>query len=247
MPIIATITAAITTHITTTTAMNTTATEFDALAQLRLLQLVSPALPVGAFAFSHGLEYAVHAGWVTDVEQLQDWLHGVLANAIATVDAPLLLRCHRAALAGDMAALADWNDELLAWRETAELHQADVAVGGALVRLLGQLPVPVTLPAAPVSWTCAFAAAAVALAIPARPALLAYLWSFAENQVTAALKLMPLGQSAGQRILLALTAVLPTLAMRAEALGDGDIGGGLPGVALASSWHETQYSRLFRA
>src|SRR5690606_8546337 len=100
-----------------------------------------------AFAFSHGLEYAVHAGWVTDADGLQDWLLGVLEHAIASVDAPLLLRCHQAAAAGDTAALAHWNDELLAWRETAELHQADVAVGGALVRLLGQLPpLPATLP-----------------------------------------------------------------------------------------------------
>lgn len=228
--------------------MNTATTELDALAQLRLLQLVSPALPVGAFAFSHGLEYAVHAGWIADADGLEDWLLGVLEHAIATVDAPLLLRCHRAAAAGDTAALAHWNDELLAWRETAELHQADVAVGGALVRLLGQLPsLRATLPPAPVSWACAFAAAAAALAIPARPALLAYLWSFAENQVTAALKLMPLGQSAGQRILLDAASVMPALAARAEALDETAVGGGLPALALASSWHETQYSRLFRA
>ena len=228
--------------------MGTATTEFDALAQLRLLQLVSPALPVGAFAFSHGLEYAVHAGWVGTAEQLQDWVQGVLTQSIATIDAPLLLRCHRAAIAGDDAALAMWNDELLAWRETAELHQADVAVGGALARLLGQLPaVRANVPAAPVSWTCAFAVAAAALAVPSRPALLAYLWSFAESQVTAALKLMPLGQSAGQRMLLELASAMPALALRAEAMGDEEIGGGAPGVAFASCWHEIQYSRLFRA
>jgi urease accessory protein len=222
--------------------------EFDALAQLRLLQLVSPALPVGAFAFSHGLEYAVQAGWVDDADALQAWLEGVLAGSIAGVDAPLLLRCHRAAAAGDPIALAHWNTELLAWRETAELYLADVAVGGALVRLLGQLPqTRPLLPTGAISWTCAFAAAAVALAIPARSALLAYLWSFAENQVTAALKLMPLGQSAGQRILLEAATAIPALAVRAESIGDDAIGGGAPGLAMASAWHETQYSRLFRA
>ncbi len=218
------------------------------LALIRLLQLVSPALPVGGFAFSHGLEYAVHAGWVRDEETLRQWIGDLLEHSIAAIDLPLLLRCHRASSAGDAEALQRWNDEILAWRETSELHTADVAVGGALVRLLNNLPeLKPLLPRGETSWTCAFASAAVALAVPARPTLIAYLWNVGESQVTAALKLMPFGQSAGQRLLLSLGTKLTTLAERAERLADDGIGASLPGIALASSWHETQYSRLFRS
>jgi urease accessory protein len=218
------------------------------LALIRLLQLVSPALPVGGFAFSHGLEYAVHAGWVKDEATLQQWIVDLLEHSIAAVDLPLLLRCHHAASAEDIGSLQRWNDELLAWRETAELHTADVAVGGALVRLLSNLSaLQPLLPQGETSWSCAFAAAAVALAVPARSTLLAYLWSVSESQVTAALKLMPFGQSGGQRVLLSLGPMLVTMVEHAERLDDDEIGASLPGVALASSWHETQYSRLFRS
>ncbi len=228
------------------TGMSTDA--LNDLALIRLLQLVSPALPVGGFAFSHGLEYAVHAGWVKDEATLQQWIEDLLEHSIAAIDLPLLLRCHRAAIANDREILQRWNDEILAWRETGELHTADVAVGGALVRLLKNLPdLQPLLPHGETSWTCAFASTAAALAVPERSALLAYLWSVSESQVTAALKLMPFGQSAGQRLLLSLGTKLTALAERAEQLDDDDIGASLPGVALASSWHETQYSRLFRS
>lgn len=230
----------------TRTAMTTEGV--NDLALTRLLQLVSPALPVGGFAFSHGLEYAVHAGWVGDEGQLHDWIADLLTHSISRVDLPLLLRCHRAAQADDRLELQRWNLEALAWRETAELHMADVAMGGALVRVMKNLEqLRPCLPDGEVGWVCAFAAAAAALAIPPRPLQLAYLWNLCEGQVTAALKLMPLGQSAGQRILLRLGGALPSLAVEAERIDDEAIGAGLPGVTLASCWHETQYSRLFRS
>jgi len=228
-----------------------TTTDHSALAQLRLLQLVSPALPVGGFAFSHGLEYAVHAGWVTDAQSLRDWVDGVMRQSVAVIDAPLLLRCLQAASARDADALADWNAEILAWRETAELLQADIAMGAALMKLLRSLAgfefTAGMLNAKDISWVGAFAIAAAALRIDTKTSALAYLWNFAENQVTSALKLMPLGQTAGQQILMDIAALIPALVTQAEWLGDEQIGIGAPGVAMASAWHETQYSRLFRS
>lgn len=226
-------------------------TESDALAQLRLLQLVSPALPVGGFAFSHGLEYAVQAGWVKDGETLGEWIEGVMRNSVAVIDVPLLLRAIAAAQQRDADALAKWNAETLAWRETAELHQADVAMGGALAKLLRSLPgyefTSGLLALREISWVTAFAVAAAALQIDPQSAALAYLWNFLENQVTSALKLMSFGQTAGQQILHDLAVTIPPLVNAAQALRDDQLGIGAPAVALASAWHETQYSRLFRS
>lgn len=223
----------------------------DALAQLRLLQLVSPALPVGGFAFSHGLEYAIQAGWVKDGDTLRAWVDGVLRNSVAVIDVPLLLRCINAAQARDADALANWNAEVLAWRETAELHQADVAMGGALAKLLRSLPgyefTSGLLALREISWVTAFAVAASALQINAQSAALAYLWSFLENQITSALKLMSFGQTEGQQVLHVLAAKIPPLVTHALELSDDEIGIGTPAVAMASAWHETQYSRLFRS
>ena len=228
-----------------------TTTDQSALAQLRLLQLVSPALPVGGFAFSHGLEYAVHAGWVSDTQSLRDWIEGVMTQSVAVIDVPLLLRCLQAASARDADVLADCNAEILAWRETGELFQADIAMGAALMKLLRSLNgfefTVGMLNAKDISWVSAFAVAAAALHIDAQRAALAYLWNFAENQVTSALKLMPLGQTAGQQILMDIAAKIPALVEQAKSMGDDQIGIGAPAVAMASAWHETQYSRLFRS
>lgn len=229
----------------------TTTTDFDALAQLRLLQLVSPALPVGGFAFSHGLEYAVHAGWVKDGESLRDWIDGVMRNSVAVIDVPLLLRAQATARARDVDGLVRLNAEILAWRETAELYSADVAMGNALAKLLRSLPeyayTTELLAARETSWVTAFAVAAAALGINPQPAALAYLWNFLENQVTSALKLMAFGQTQGQRVLHDLATTIPALIEQAQARCDDQIGIGAPAVALASAWHETQYSRLFRS
>lgn len=222
--------------------------DLSALQLLRLLQLTSPALPVGGFAFSHGLEAAVAAGWVRTEADLATWLDGVLSEGIAGIDVPLLARCHAAAAAGDTAGLQQWNDEALAWRETSELQLADIAMGGALARLLRGLPdLTVVLPVRDIGWVAAFASAAVALDLEIRPAALAYFWSVAENQITCALKLMPIGQSAGQRLLLQCSNRLPVLATAALARADEAIGSNALAVSFASAWHETQYSRLFRS
>jgi urease accessory protein len=221
----------------------------DPHALLRLCHLVSPALPVGAYAYSQGLEFAVHAGWVTDEASALEWLQGLSRCAVGTLDLPILLRLLRAWRAGHDAQVRDWTAQLIAARETSELRAEDVHLGRALARVLVQLDIPEaarwhrTQPA----FATLFALAAARWQIDAADALRGYLWAWTENQVLAAVKLVPLGQSAGQRLLHRLITLMPAIVERAEALADQDIGVGVVSQAMASSLHESQYTRLFRS
>lgn len=220
------------------------------LALLRLLQLVSPALPVGAYAYSQGMEQAVQLHWISNEAQAADWIEGLLENGLAHLDAPVLWRLHAAWSAGDAERIDYWNRFLYACRESAELQAEDRTLARALTRLLVDLGVDRARPFAQrdaVTFAALFALAAVHWAIPAVQCVQGYLWSWAENQVAAAIKLVPLGQTAGQRILLRLGERIPALAQQAAAIEDEDIGQVLQGQAMASAWHEEQYSRLFRS
>ncbi len=232
--------------------MNTTATHTtdSALARLRLLQLTSPALPVGAYAYSQGLEQAIEAGWVTDAAQLQVWVGGLLSHSVGALDIPVLLRLHAAWSAADPSAVRQWSAWLHACRESAELQAEDRQLGSALARLLIDLGLEEARPwqtDAQVTYATLFALAAARWRIEAHDMALGYLWSWCENQIMAALKLMPLGQTAGQRILSALIEQLPVILQRAATCADADIGQLAPAQAIASARHETQYSRLFRS
>lgn len=217
---------------------------------LRLLQLVSPSLPVGAYAYSQGLEWAVEAGWVTDAESLEGWVEDLLHGSLARLDLPLLARLYRACVDADEAAMAKWSGGLLAARESAELRAEERARGRALANLLADLGL-----ARATAWrahlarcqAAGFACAAVAWDIDRREALAGYAWGWLENQVLAGVKLIPLGQTAGQR---ALQRLAPGLARAVEvglALEDDELGACHPALAIASSLHETQYTRLFRS
>jgi urease accessory protein len=217
----------------------------------RLLQLASPALPVGAYTYSQGLEWAVESGAVRDEATASDWIAGLLESGIGRFEAPLLARL-LAAWRGD-GDPAELNAVYLAGRETAELRAETLQMGHSLVRLLGELA---DFPPAPlaalrsldaVSFPAAWACAAVAWHIADEDALVAYLWSWAENQVMAALKAVPLGQSAGQRILLALGERIAALAASAATLEEAEWCNFAPAFAIACSRHETQYTRLFRS
>jgi urease accessory protein len=221
----------------------------ERLALLRLCHLVSPALPVGAYAYSQGLEYAVHAGWVGDEGSTLEWLQGQSQHALGTLDLPLLLRLHRSWSAADVAGVRCWTAQLLAARETAELRAEDRHLGAALARVLVELNIEDAR-----SWlteqsafATLFALAAVRWHIGEDDALSGYLWSWTENQVLAALKLVPLGQSAGLRLLHRLTDSMPAIVARARELDDAAIGVGVVAPMLASALHESQYSRLFRS
>jgi len=217
---------------------------------LRLLQLASPALPVGAYSYSQGLERAVEDAIVADEASALVWIEDALTFAIGACEAPCMLAAFDAAGRRHRAALATANAFFLATRESAELRAETLQLGHSLVRLLGQLPhrpepLALLLELGEVSYPCVWGVTAQAFALPREQALSAYLWAWAENQVLAAIKLVPLGQSAGQRMLLHLgerIAALPEPAADSRTWTNF-----APGLALASVLHETQYSRLFRS
>jgi urease accessory protein len=214
----------------------------------RLLQLASPALPVGAYSYSQGLEAAVEAGIVRDAASAERWIADVLEFSIERMEAPVFLRLCDAWRAGDAAAAARWNALFLASRESAELRAESAQMGYSLARLLGELGAdggPATWEE--VSFPAAFSYAVARWSIDAHDALIAYLWAWCENQVVAAVKAVPVGQTAGQRMLLALGERIPVLAADAATLDDDSLGNYAPGLALLSARHETQYSRIFRS
>jgi urease accessory protein len=220
---------------------------------VRLLQLASPALPIGAYSYSQGLEWAVEAKEVRDAETAGVWIGDVLELVIAPGEAALLYRLLAAAGERDWSRFATWNAWFRASRETAELRAETEQTGGSLIKLaaeLGRLDAPAlkTLAElAPITLPAAYAVAAGAFAAPVDAAVAGYVWSWLENQVLAAIKLVPLGQVAGQRLLVALGEKIPDVVVAAMTIDDADLSTFAPGLCLASARHETQYSRLFRS
>ena len=213
-----------------------------------LLQLASPVLPVGAYSYSQGLESAIDAGLVHDPASARTWIADGLELVLARYEAPVWLRLHRAFTCGDTASATEWNQELLATRETAELRAESVQMGYSLMQLMRSLsgaddPTPVDTLAYPGAhaWAC------TRWGIDEDAGLIAYLYGWTENQVMAALKTVPLGQTAGQRLLLDLRPLISATAERAKTLGDDELSTQTPMLAILGSQHETQYSRLFRS
>lgn len=216
---------------------------------VRLLQLASPALPVGAYSYSQGLESAVEAGIVHDAASAQEWIADVMALTMEPMEAPVFLRLVDAWRRRDAADAARWNDEHLASRESAELRAETLQMGFSLRNLLRDLDLPAVarLDFEELAYPTAFAFAVAAWRIDAREALAAYLFAWLENQVLAALKCVPLGQTHGQRALLELAAGIAPAVERAASCRDDELGNLAPGLAVLSSRHETQYTRIFRS
>jgi len=216
----------------------------------RLLQLVSPSLPTGAYSYSQGMEWAVEAGWVNDSDSLRDWLRDQLNTSLSYWDLPLLIRLYRASEADDQTALSHWTDTLLAGRETAELRQEERDRGRAFYSLLDKLGMLTpddqrhTIAACQLT---GFALAAQRWGIPLSDTLTGYAWSWLENSALNGVKLIPLGQTAGQALLLELSAEIASCVDTALTLDDDQLGASLPALALASSHHEQQHTRLFRS
>ncbi len=222
-------------------------------ALLHLLQLASPSLPIGGYSYSQGLEAAMEKGLVRDEASAREWLVATLQEVVVRFDAPLLWRLLQAWSICDSDAIDHWTAVALAGRDTAEFRAETVQMGYSLARLTTDLGIAdarrqailSALPEVPLH--CALACAAVALGIPNEAALLGMLFSWAENQVLVCVKSVPLGQVAGQRLLLSLHPALGAAALTATTLEDDNLGNWTPGLSLLSIQHETQYSRLYRS
>jgi urease accessory protein len=221
-----------------------------ALPLLRLMHLVSPSLPIGGFTYSQGIEWAVETGWIRDAEDLEAWMAEQIGSSLTYLDLPLLVRMQAAALERDHTAISAWVDGLLAGRETAELRREESERGRALADLLvawGLEDAAAWRPQLARSQAAGFAFAAAAWQIAPRDAASGYAWSWLENIVLAGIKLVPLGQTRGQQTLARLAALIPSAVASALEVADEEIGTSTPALGIASSAHETQYTRLFRS
>jgi urease accessory protein len=220
------------------------------LSLIRLLHLASPSLPVGGFTYSQGIEWAVEVGWIRTAADLEAWVGDQLATALARVDLPLLVRMQAAARVGEEVAMAYWIDRLIAARESAELRQEEANRGRALADLLIAWGLPEARDWRALlgrSQAAGLAFASAAWGIDPRALIAGYAWSWVENLVLAGVKCVPLGQTQGQQVLARLATLIPPALEVALNLTDDEIGASCVALAIASSAHETQYTRLFRS
>lgn len=219
------------------------------LALTRLLQLVSPSLPVGGYSYSQGIEWAVEAGWIDDQDSLRQWLQGLMQGNFLYLEIPILKRMIDAWRSLDLSALARLNDQLIASRETRELRQEEINRARALTDLLCSLRDDAAEFNAMLrqSQMAGFSFACERWGIDDRAAAQGLLASWLENGVLAGIKIIPLGQTAGQQIIFELGEEIPAIVDAALNLPDAEIGASSMALAIASANHETQYTRLFRS
>ena len=228
----------------------------SASALLQLMQLASPALPVGGFSYSETLEAAVNAGIVSDEASAQNWLLSQLHLSLSRSDVAVVNKAFSAWQRSDFEHITELNAWVTTTRESSELRQQTEQMGRSLCAWMknrsadskheAALAHVAQLAPAP-TWPVAFALATFHTGAPCREALLSFAFGWAENMMQAALKSVPLGQSAGQRILAALSADIPNAVDHAMGLMDSERVAFTPMLAILSAQHETQYSRLFRS
>ena len=219
----------------------------------RLLRIASPGLPVGGFSYSQGLEWAVEYAGVSDESAVAQWIGSLLKGSMARFELPMLAAFYRAWSANDAVLSAQLNVEYLASRETAELRAESVQMGAALLDVLrvdagrdATVLDSISAIDEPV-FANVFAFAGASWELDCEDVLTAYSWSWLENQVTAAMKLVPLGQRAGQRLLAQLGPQCGQAMQAGIRLPRDEWSNFAPLFAIASSCHETQYTRLFRS
>jgi len=219
----------------------------------RLMAWLSPAFPVGAFSYSSGIEWAVEANDITNADTLKSWLGVMLAEGGGYCDAVLFANAHRAVVGNDDKALFEIAELAAAFAPSKERHLETTAQGNAFVEAtraawgceaIERLK---TIWDGPVAYPVAVATASAGHGIALEPALAAYLQAVAANWVSAGVRLIPLGQSDGQRVLAALEPIVTATAQRALAASLDDLGSSAFRADLASARHETQYTRLFRS
>ena len=216
--------------ISTRTVMksNTSPLYSQNLRLLKLMRLTSPSLPIGGYSYSQGLEFAVSSNWVHDRATASDWIEGLLRSSLVHLDLPILKRLYQSWQELDLEKVSYWNNFMSASRDSFELQEEDRQMGKALARLLVDL--------AAVKWD-----------ISLNDAASGFLWMWVENKVLCAVKLIPLGQTDGQKILSALIETIAEVTEKGLNLSDDDIGYTAIGHGIASALHETQYTRLFRS
>jgi urease accessory protein len=227
--------------------------KLQAASLLHLLQLASPSLPIGAYSYSQGLEAALEARLVRDEASARAWIAACLQDVVARFEAPVFWRLLHAYARRDALGVASWNERFLAARDTAELRAETLQMGYSLARLALDLVIAdaalaaMLPPLTEIALPTALAFAAAALEVPADAALFGMLFSWAENQALVCVKSVPLGQVAGQRLLLSLRPEIEAAARLAQSLEDDELCNWAPGLSLLSMRHEIQYSRLYRS
>jgi urease accessory protein len=219
---------------------------------LRLLQLASPLLPVGGYSYSEGLESLISQGIIKDRVTLQAWIGRELQAGAIRIETAVMDRAYVAGNQSDGSGLQYWNQWLSAARETEELRQQSWQMGGSLIKLLVELTPEIHSSSIdridrPCNYAIAFGVAAQYWQIDRQATILAYLHSWVTNSIGAGIKLIPLGQTAGQQILWHLQGELDLLSQTIPTLADEDLYACSWGLSLASMQHETLYSRLFRS
>ena len=217
---------------------------------LKLMRLTSPSLPIGGYSYSQGLEFAISSGWVHDTSTASDWTQGLLKNSLINLDLPVLQKIYEGWQESDMDRVRYWNNFLSANRDAFELQEEDRLLGKALARLLVDLDLEEAKPFLNPPYggfITLYALAAVRWNISLNDAAHGFLWMWAENKVLCAMKLIPLGQTDGQKILSEVIETISHVITRGLDSPDEDIGYTTPGQGIASVLHETQYTRLFRS
>jgi len=229
---------------------NNSASHLQNPSLLKLMRLTSPSLPIGGYSYSQGLEFAISAGWVHDTSTVSDWIQGLLKNSLINLDLPVLQKLYEAWQESDTDRVRYWNNFLSANRDAFELQEEDRQLGKALARLLVDLGLEEAKPFLNPphgGFLTLYVLAAVRWNISLNDAAQGFLWMWSENKVLCAMKLIPLGQTDGQKILSAVIETISHVIMRGLDLPDEDIGYTTPAQGIASALHETQYTRLFRS
>jgi urease accessory protein len=210
---------------------------------------VSPGLPIGAFAYSRGLEGAAHAGWVNDSTTCREWILGVLEHVYTALDGAVFWRMLNALGAQDEMGFLHADARLAASRESREMQLEDRRMAESLLSLLRESEVALAQKYADMRLTfpASFAIAAYHWKIPPLVALKGLMWTVVEAQVASAIRLRAIGHIAGQHILIDAVPVIERSAAFAAEIADSEIGNVGISLAMASAWHETQHSRLFRS
>ncbi len=226
--------------------------ESDPIYLLRLLQLASPALPVGGFSYSEGLEAAVAHQLVHDEASAQAWLLDQLHLVQARCELPIVALAIPAWQNHDTQRLKQLNDWVMQTRETFEMRLQTEQMGRSLLIWLrnqagADAERMTTCDKLPPTWPMVFALALSTHGVPLRSGLMTAAFGWSENMVQAAIKSVPLGQLSGQRLLAALSADIPQAVDHAMHLPFEQCQAFSPRLAILSARHETQYSRLFRS